>query len=552
MHSFAIGFSLLALVSCSKEDPKSSDNRITSFQLNIEGKTYEGVINPENGKISFELEKEVQSPLVPTIIYPKSARISPSSTTPQNFNSIVRYTVTAENGAEKTYTIIVSSPSSDISNVPPGDMTLVNTAFDGREVTIDWTDASDTDEVTYTVFKNSIEIGTYSISEVKMPFTYNQTEKIAIYATDLKGGTSKLEIDLPTPKSELILVKNFAGVLYVIDTKVRDILWVGKSVDGFFAPVVNGNQVFSSFDKKLISLDLLTGKELEVFDSIISPTYGRHSDLTFDKNKNTIFFKNGDGGVHAVDANGKGQLWYTYLSNINSALTPTVLDENNLYTMRGRNDILYAIDKTTGAHRWQYSLQNGSSGGVPFTRGTPKIIGQAIIFGDYGHLYSLSKETGEANWVIDLPNNGRPSSFTKNGEELIVIAESNVYSINPSNGAVLWSNVLPNYVVSTPFLNDDILYLGVTGNGFGSVMAMNANNGETLWEKSVEGSVSASPVMYDGKLYINDSEGFMYCFDKNDGGLIWTITIGDHTTSSPTFVKGNGETIIYPNEIGFN
>ncbi|MEP1018621.1 DUF5018 domain-containing protein, partial [Maribacter dokdonensis] len=142
---------------------KSSDFRITSFQLTIEDVIHEGQINQETGKISFFLKNVIPSNLVASISYSESATISPSENLEQDFNQVVRYTVTAENGLEKTYTVIVNQYNEETGNSDPGSMELLDSSFEGREVVIDWTDAEDSDDIIYKVFKNSIEMGEFSI-----------------------------------------------------------------------------------------------------------------------------------------------------------------------------------------------------------------------------------------------------------------------------------------------------------------------------------------------------------------------------------------------------
>ena len=541
-------FIILFQISCSREETKSSENAISSFELTIDGEIYTGLINPTNGKITLQIDVQVPVSLVPSMVYSDRASISPNEKSVQNFNDIIRYTVTAENGLEKIYTVVIENLGDTEENTAPSTMEFLGVEFNKREFTIDWTDAEDSDPVTYIVYKNAVEVGEFNESKATMPFAYNQTETITIFATDKKGGTSKLEFDIETPTSELIFVRNSSGILYAIDTKVRDILWVGKSVDAFFAPVLNKGEVLSSWDKKLIGLDLLTGKEMQVYDSIVSNiSHSRHGDIVTEND--AIYYKNGDGNIYSIDAKNGNENWKAYLSNITSMITPTKITESNLYTMRGRNDILYSIDKLSGNLDWTYNLRNGSSGGVPFYRRTPTAMGQSIFFGDNSYVYSLDKNTGKENWVINLSS---PSSFTPFKQELIVVAFNAIYGINPLNGAILWSKTLTWGTVSTPFLENEALYMGIIGNGTGSIIAINANNGDELWKRDVSGSVSASPIVYDGKLYVCDREGILYCLNASNGALIWQMTVGDFVTTSPTFVKGDGDIVVYPNVLGFD
>ncbi|HAI45013.1 MAG TPA: hypothetical protein DCM40_46515, partial [Maribacter sp.] len=65
-------------------------------------------------------------------------------------------------------------------------------------------------------------------------------------------------------------------------------------------------------------------------------------------------------------------------------------------------------------------------------------------------------------------------------------------------------------------------------------------------------AVSSSPIAFDNKVYFADHDGYLYCYDINDGSRQWRITVGAYVTNSPTFVRGNSEVIVYPTLLGFN
>lgn len=108
MKKIAIIFSLL-LFTCSSDDDTSSNNFITSFQLYITNGFVEGDIDEENGEIRFETTGADLNGMTPIIIFSDKATISPSSSQSQNFNNIITYTVTAENGAINSYDVIVDN-----------------------------------------------------------------------------------------------------------------------------------------------------------------------------------------------------------------------------------------------------------------------------------------------------------------------------------------------------------------------------------------------------------------------------------------------------------
>jgi hypothetical protein len=104
--------------------------RIASSNCNILSFSTDGTewnINNDDALITHVFPAEtVEGQLTPTIALPERATISPSAGEAQNFftESGVRYTVTAEDGTEKTYTVraIKTSPNCNILSFSAGDV----------------------------------------------------------------------------------------------------------------------------------------------------------------------------------------------------------------------------------------------------------------------------------------------------------------------------------------------------------------------------------------------------------------------------------------------
>tara|TARA_Y100000780_G_scaffold193114_1_gene181664 strand:+ start:442 stop:2097 length:1656 start_codon:yes stop_codon:yes gene_type:complete len=525
------------LNSCTKDEVKSSDFRITSFQLTIEDVIHEGQINQETGKISFFLKNVIPSNLVASISYSESATISPSENLEQDFNQVVRYTVTAENGLEKTYTVIVNQYNEETGNSDPGSMELLDSSFEGREVVIDWTDAEDSDDIIYKVFKNSIEMGEYSISEARVPFTYNQVEKFEIYAIDKKGGNSKLEFDLETPKSELIFIKNFSGVLMCIDTKVQDILWVKGTRDRFYASAIVNNQVLYGDENNLVGLNLLDGSE----QGYVYERKNEYFPTEFLYDDNSLYVKDYV-GMYSFDINTREIIW----SNLRSRSdVPSAIGNDLIFTTSSLDYTLHALDKVTGEIVWEFSPLYGKFAGRPLV-----VENDLIIAYSNGTIYSVSQETGEMNWEI-IGGSG-PRSFIQHGSNVIVIENDSFFALDITTGDEIWRESTLGYIVGSPFLHNGKLLVGKDGNGSGKFYAIDPNNGAIIWERQISGAVSSSPIAFDNKVYFADHDGYLYCYDINDGSRQWRITVGAYVTNSPTFVRGNSEVIVYPTLLGFN
>jgi len=87
--------------------PFSVKKDILSFNLNVNGEIFQGDIDQDQKKIEVFTFKDVTS-LSPEIVISDFATISPLPSEKIDFTNPVEYTVTAEDGSTKVYTIIVN------------------------------------------------------------------------------------------------------------------------------------------------------------------------------------------------------------------------------------------------------------------------------------------------------------------------------------------------------------------------------------------------------------------------------------------------------------
>jgi len=111
MKKIALFFLSILLLACSSssDEPLRTGNSITLFQLTINGELLNGQINQSNNSIVFNVIDANLTSLTPTITISEGATINPSSNSFRSFNEAVRYTVTAENGIEREYVVIVNN-----------------------------------------------------------------------------------------------------------------------------------------------------------------------------------------------------------------------------------------------------------------------------------------------------------------------------------------------------------------------------------------------------------------------------------------------------------
>ncbi|SNR17136.1 DUF5018 domain-containing protein [Tenacibaculum jejuense] len=82
---------------------------IVKFDVTVDNKTFEATIDNDLNKIVLKVPEGTDvTNLTPEILLSEEAKITPLSRTPQDFSNPVTYTITAEDGSEKEYTVYVS------------------------------------------------------------------------------------------------------------------------------------------------------------------------------------------------------------------------------------------------------------------------------------------------------------------------------------------------------------------------------------------------------------------------------------------------------------
>lgn len=113
--------------------PFATENKILTFSTVVNNETIEAHINHEDLLITFNSGSFDKTSLIPSLTVSDYATISPDPTIPQNFETPVTYTVTAENGTTSTYTVMVNTPTiSDTSTRPILLFTRGNLAIRGQ------------------------------------------------------------------------------------------------------------------------------------------------------------------------------------------------------------------------------------------------------------------------------------------------------------------------------------------------------------------------------------------------------------------------------------
>jgi outer membrane protein assembly factor BamB len=121
---------------------------------------------------------------------------------------------------------------------------------------------------------------------------------------------------------------------------------------------------------------------------------------------------------------------------------------------------------------------------------------------------------------------------------------SSTAAVGPSNLTVAWKFTSDGSVISSPTVDNGIVYVGSQDK---NVYALNALNGDLIWKFATGGSIEDSAAVANGMVYIESDDGYLYCLNANNGALNWQTSVGSNLhftyanlilTSSPVVSGG--------------
>ena len=102
---------------------------------------------------------------------------------------------------------------------------------------------------------------------------------------------------------------------------------------------------------------------------------------------------------------------------------------------------------------------------------------------------------------------------------------SSTAQAGPSNFTVAWKFTTNGSVISSPSVEDGIVYFGSQDK---NIYAIGAWSGNLIWNFTTQGAIESSAAVANGKVYTGGDDGYVYCLDAYTGTLIWrTFVNGD-------------------------
>jgi outer membrane protein assembly factor BamB len=193
------------------------------------------------------------------------------------------------------------------------------------------------------------------------------------------------------------------------------------------------------------------------------------------------------------------------------------------------DDAVYSLDARTGARLWRYQTRAGFDTDVgagptispPGANGFPH--GVAYVANKNNIVYALDLTTGSKVWefdiAVDSPKAGGAARSTAvlDGNQLYLGYGAGLYAFDATTGAKLWKTQDRGFataeIIGAPAetgpTNDPVLF---AGDHVGRFFAFKPATGAGLWSYQTGRTIYGSPAVANGVVYTTSADGFLYAF----------------------------------------
>jgi outer membrane protein assembly factor BamB len=140
-------------------------------------------------------------------------------------------------------------------------------------------------------------------------------------------------------------------------------------------------------------------------------------------------------------------------------------------------------------------------------------------------------------WTFDTGSYIMSSPAIVNEKLYIGAGDGILYAINAKDSTQLWTYNTYSSIVSSPAVENGVVYF-LAENGY--IYALNSDTGVELWNVNLGNGPYdwSSPAIHDGRVFVGSSTGYVYSLDATSGVQIWKTLVGGQPNSHITVVNG--------------
>lgn len=210
-------------------------------------------------------------------------------------------------------------------------------------------------------------------------------------------------------------------------------------------------------------------------------------------------------------------------------------------------DGIVAYSKESGQEKWRLPIANGVEPGATAIRD------RLFVGASDGNFYSIEASTGKVQWTFATRSENLSTPLLEEGVVYFLAGNNVFYALDAANGKQLWlysrqdTSQFSIRGGSQAAYNNGRLFVGFSD---GSLVALDAKSGTSLWEVQLNRNkrfrdIDATPVIDGNQIYIAGYDDKLYCVSMDKGEILWRIDGGGYSAVTLT-----GDKIIYPTTSG--
>lgn len=213
--------------------------------------------------------------------------------------------------------------------------------------------------------------------------------------------------------------------------------------------------------------------------------------------------------VFAIDLEDGDVLW-SFPSEPDSEIGPfyaTPLLKNDLVVVGGFGDgKLYGLSRDSGDAEWVIET------GAPIVGGAVAIDGGIMVANNKGEVYLVDDGTQALRLLLeaDAAIWAKPLVDEANNRVYVASMDHHLYALDLEREELLWAFDADGALVGTPALRDGVMFVGALTNTF---FAIDVETGDELKRFETEGWVWGGPLVSDDTVFFGDMDGVVYALD---------------------------------------
>jgi len=180
---------------------------------------------------------------------------------------------------------------------------------------------------------------------------------------------------------------------------------------------------------------------------------------------------------------------------------------------------------------WNFPLNNYA--------GDAAVVNGVAYFGsDDTNVYAVNTTTGAKLWSFKTGGSVEDTPNVANGIVYVGSGDGNFYALNATTGAKVWSFTPPPpaaAIQTSAIVVNGLVMFGSVNHTF---YALNATTGALVWSFPTGGVIIDSPAAAGGVVYFGSDDNNFYALNAATGAKLWSVTTGGAIQYSP--VIGNG------------